>query len=168
MKTHMDMKSTKAITEDRADLKLSRLLKEKGFNWPCREYYARDERLGHSYTGLMSQEEWMHNTENETPGFICTAPTLSYAEKWLRDEHGISIDVITDWEWTKDPMTTDYPEFPDFTGYYFEIHQLRPHMLMYDSQVVSEDRAETLAVALEKALGYIDGTELTASFFPSA
>ena len=162
--TMTDWEITSLHEEDHASLRLSLLLKGKGFNWPCREWYEEKEQLGRKYTSRMSQEEWMRNTGNETPGFICTAPTLAYAEKWLRDEHGISIDVITDWEWVRDPMTMtqaelETPDISEFSGYYYEIHQLRPHRLLYDSPVVSEDRAKTLAVAIEKALGYIDGKE---------
>lgn len=113
-------------------LETARLLREKGFGGPLFEYGSPD-----------------------TP--TCTRQD---ATDWLREEKGISIDVITDWEWTRDPMPMspsdlETPDISEFTGYYYEIHQLRPHRLLYDSPLVSKDHAETEELAIRKALEFL-------------
>ena len=83
-----------------------------------------------------------------------SCPTLQIAMKWLREVHGISIDIITNFEWIRDSMASstdiEYPEISEFTGYYFEIHQLVPHRLLYDSPVISK----TYNKVCDKAIKY--------------
>ena len=133
------------ITEDYVSFEIAKLLKEKGFDIPCREHYYQYGELS-----LYSTE--YNNWNGEDDYYSC--PTLQIAMKWLREVHGISIDIITNFEWIRDSMASstdiEYPEISEFTGYYFEIHQLVPHRLLYDSPVISK----TYNKVCDKAIKY--------------
>lgn len=105
------------VKEDYVSRETYKLLKEKGYDGEFKTCY-------------------------DTEGYTCPVIHLYDAMKWFREVRGISIDIITNFEWIRDPMapSTDieYPEISEFTGYYFEIHQLVPHRLLYDSPVISK------------------------------
>lgn len=117
------------ITEDYVSRETYKLLKEKGYDGELKIFY-------------------------DTEGYTYPAIHLYDAMKWLREVRGISIDIITNFEWIRDPMapSTDieYPEISEFTGYYLEIHQLVPHRLLYDSPVISK----TYSIVCEEAIKY--------------
>ncbi|MCR4964824.1 MAG: hypothetical protein K6A41_04130 [Bacteroidales bacterium] len=134
------------ITEDYVSFEIAKLLKEKGFSGEFHKHYWGYEH------GKEFLTEGSFNPEYDYP-----APTLQMAMKWLREIKGISIDIITDWEWARDPITMtkieiEYPEASEFTGYYYEIHQLEPHRLLYDSAVISKNREEACEAAIKYCL----------------
>lgn len=83
------------ITEDYVSLETAKLLKEKGFDVPCRSNYRSKYQCdkvpfyhntpkdfnGKEYEGLNS--EWF------------STPTLQMAMKWLREKHNKYIDFTT-------------------------------------------------------------------------
>lgn len=82
------------ITEDYVSFETSKLLKEKGFNEGCRQYWYRDNLI------FSRSEIWNRELDNyEDKGW--TAPTIQMAMKWLREVHnkiivpGISLDDRT-------------------------------------------------------------------------
>ena len=91
-------KSNNMITEDYVSFETAKLLKEKGFDEGCGLYYAIDKCLGDEFVHLIYTDEQLHNSEingnnSNYPGWICTAPTLQMATKWLREVHHLVIDI---------------------------------------------------------------------------
>lgn len=78
------------ITEDYCDFETSKLLKEKGFNKACWEYYDANKKL-------KSFRIMKCNYDNIPYKDAYIAPTLQIAMKWLRVVHNIHIiPEITD------------------------------------------------------------------------
>ena len=74
--------------EDYVSFETAKLLKEKGFDWECFQYWHEDDnKLIHSQS--------MHPVQNvSNPCFFGpAAPTIHMAVKWLRDVHGLIISV---------------------------------------------------------------------------
>lgn len=70
------------IQEDYVSFETAKLLKDKGFNVPCRNYYSKGGvlRCGTIYSNSIL------NPVNAT-----SAPTLQMACKWLREVHKLGI-----------------------------------------------------------------------------
>lgn len=94
------------ITEDYVSFEIAKLLKEKGFDEKCRQYYYRDNLI------LSRNEVCNEELDNfQEVGEGWSAPTLQMAMKWLREVHKLCISItpqVTDdegsggclWEWT--------------------------------------------------------------------
>lgn len=80
------------VTEDYCSFEISKLLKEKGFDWLCRGFYYKDSEVAEPY---FRSNEGIDNW-NEQPLSVrdlwFSAPTHQMAMKWLR-EKDIFIDV---------------------------------------------------------------------------
>ena len=76
------------ITEDYVSLETAKLLKEKGFDEGCRQYWYKGN-IVFSRSEIWNRE--LDNYENE--GW--TAPTLQMAMKWLREVHNYNIEIDT-------------------------------------------------------------------------
>lgn len=76
------------ITEDYVSFETAKLLKEKGFNEPCRSYWADNYSLSFEHTKLF--------VSNGDDSVYLLRPTLQMAMKWLREKHKIEIRVIYD------------------------------------------------------------------------
>lgn len=63
---------------------IAKLLKELGFDWECNYHYANSNMLCHGFC-------------NNDPIFkvIMSAPTLSVAQRWLREVKDIYLDIDT-------------------------------------------------------------------------
>lgn len=73
------------ITEDYVSFETAKLLKEKGFDEKCRQYWYRGN--------LVFSRSEIHNREldnYEDEGW--SAPTLQMAMKWLREVHNLVIE----------------------------------------------------------------------------
>lgn len=83
---------SKFITEDYVSLELAKLLKEKGFDIPCRQYLTQDGRIWFcSGSDLMDGSgDW-----NSASMGYTSIPTLQMAMKWLREVHKIAIDLFS-------------------------------------------------------------------------
>lgn len=76
------------ITEDYVSFETAKLLKEKGFDWECFQYWhEEDNELVHSQS--------MHPIQNiSNPCFFGpAAPTLQMAMKWLREVHKLFLSI---------------------------------------------------------------------------
>lgn len=73
--------------EDYVSLEVAKLLKEKGFNEPCKSAYDRDGNIGE----YPSVKDW--NAEYD---WTFSRPTLYEAQKWLRDSKNLNIMVDFD------------------------------------------------------------------------
>lgn len=78
----------KEITEDYCDFETAKLLKEKGFNEKCFRTYFNDGIISR----IFDDKDEIYN-ENLLPSVV-DAPTLQMAVKWLREVHGIHINVF--------------------------------------------------------------------------
>lgn len=76
--------------EDYCSFEVSKLLKEKGFDWEVRAYYQYDSE----------SKEWDFELDDreDSPSlwgdYYVSAPTHQMARRWLRETHGI--DIIID------------------------------------------------------------------------
>ena len=77
------------VTEDFVSLETAKLLKEKGFDEKCFQYWhEKDNELVHSLS--------MHPIQNisNTCFFGPAAPTLQMATKWLRENHSLYVTSV--------------------------------------------------------------------------
>ena len=86
--------------QDYVSYELALKLKECSFDEPCAHYYTKENAADGEvwFTSCsFSPEDW-NNGRNKEPDFLkplCSAPTLWEAQKWLRDEKEIDIDIRT-------------------------------------------------------------------------
>lgn len=78
------------IKEAYCSFEVSKLLKEKGFNWDCITYYVDSEPDDVKYSMLFE-----NNTTWEKRCY--SAPTHQMAMEWLREIHNINIDITPIW-----------------------------------------------------------------------
>jgi hypothetical protein len=77
--------------EQYVTFEVAKLLKEKGFDWPCRAYWHEDNKE------LIESQSQYHLRNITNPcWFGNTAPTQQMACRWLREEHKIDISVTPD------------------------------------------------------------------------
>jgi len=81
------------ITEDYVSFETAKLLKEKGFNYPCRVVYSPKGIVKH----YLKEEVYAHHLKGHKK--LC--PTLQMAMKWLRKYHNIIIDPEPVWNGKK-------------------------------------------------------------------
>ena len=85
------------ITEDYVSFETAKLLKEKGFNEPCRgNYYWGFDDKDNSIVEFGEWTAQAYNNDFEDEMFICSAPTLQMAMKWLREVHKLEIFLNLD------------------------------------------------------------------------
>jgi hypothetical protein len=84
------------MIETLVSFNVAKSAKEKGFDWECRNVYEEDEQLYE----LAYYESGGKVTNSQIPyayfssqGVICTAPTQSLLQKWLREVHNINIGI---------------------------------------------------------------------------
>lgn len=87
----------KQITEDYCSFEIAKLLKEKGFDIPCRSYYNNNDYLSFEHPkGFVSVDS-----------VYLLRPTHQMALKWLREVHNIDIIAPPQFdnvEWTYSPI----------------------------------------------------------------
>ena len=83
------------ITEDYVSFETAKLLKEKGFDCPCKVWYAEytsvwggDPSGDRKYINIQFDDK---NRFDEYYKFLCYAPTLQMAMKWLRNTFHLEI-----------------------------------------------------------------------------
>ena len=86
------------ITEDYVSFETAKLLKEKGFNEPCRLYYDKYHGcvpifVEDSKLTEYGYKELVRNDQNSISDFIASAPSLYVAMKWLREVHDVQIEI---------------------------------------------------------------------------
>lgn len=102
------------VCDDYVNEELAKLLKKKGFDQNCPEYFVGGHRFRHCY-----QEVLPRNKETYA------APTLAVAAKWIREEHNIWLIVVKDvdygWKYKPQSMVVSNEHKFDgtpYTGYY--------------------------------------------------
>jgi hypothetical protein len=76
----------KQITEDYCSFETAKLLKEKGFNYPCRAVYSPKGTVRH----YLKEEVSAHNLKGHKK--LC--PTIQIAMRWLREDKKILISIF--------------------------------------------------------------------------
>jgi len=105
------------ITEDYVSFETAKLLKEKGFNYPCRAVYSPKGIVRH----YLKEEVYAHYLKGHKK--LC--PTLQMAMKWLREVHNTFIEISVD-EMFKD-------EGYQWALYYNDTKEIRPYSGWSDS-----------------------------------
>ena len=72
-------------------LETAKLLKKAGFDWECMSYYNINDVLYETWQNIAVL--YNYNDEKEFP-FKTSAPTLSVAQRWLREEKGIDVFIF--------------------------------------------------------------------------
>ena len=107
------------ITEDYVSFETAKLLKEKGFDEPCYQYYLTTKTLHTTFHDRVHVEEepffnssglnGLYEVSNKTLfEDICSAPTLQMAMKWLREVHNLFIEIQYATALFSQPHTTIY------------------------------------------------------------
>lgn len=85
------------MEEELVTLETTKLLKEKGFDEPCP--IAINIEDGRKYR--------TNRTNSEMPRKVCTQPTQSIAQKWLRETNNLHVEIsyMNDDYWIYDILT---------------------------------------------------------------
>lgn len=70
------------LTESYVSFEIAKLLKEKGFDIPCRQAYFNGSLVDYTMYGFCDGE-------------LLDCPSQSLALKWLREVHNIYINILT-------------------------------------------------------------------------
>ena len=129
------------IEESYVSFETAKLLKEAGFNVPCRGVYVTD-RTGYyefrEYDNKQTADDLCWNTEDGFQ-YEYLAPTQALAARWLREVHRIVVDA------TFIPPSTDGNAWRYFIG---EMDD----MVWNGDYVPSDEFYETYEAALEAGL----------------
>ena len=95
------------------------LLKEKGYNEPCKYYFRNYDKKFMESNGLLYNKDY-DNKEFDSNVVECTAPSLYEAHKWLREKHDLYIDagITGDYAVDADGNKCDEWNFWTFDIYY--------------------------------------------------
>lgn len=74
--------------EQYIELKNAKLAKQVGFDWECHKVYKTDVTENLTLFTYTKEEGYKNTSE-----FICSAPTQSVLQRWLREVKGISVEV---------------------------------------------------------------------------
>lgn len=104
------------ITEDYVSYEIAKLLKEKGFDEPCRSAYiwnTEEYELCAMFSKPLNfnREGSLEDYEDDSVPRI-SAPTHQMAMKWLREIYDIFIDIgydDLDWYWLIESISKDIP-----------------------------------------------------------
>ena len=91
------------IHEEICTYEVSSLAKEKGFNEKCYHYYQKEELESDGY----------FNRYNKGVEYICSAPTQSLLQRWLREERGVLVEVFVDDD-SNMPLTYNIHQYKDW------------------------------------------------------
>lgn len=133
------------ITEDYCSYEVAKLLKEKGFNGPCRAIYSPKGVVRH----FLKEEVYRHSLKGHKK--LC--PTHQMTMKWLREIHHIEINITFGFPYNSLISKSEYK-------YFWSIVKVCDDHLEYpmnkpDSMEYHEEQANTYEEAIESALKYI-------------
>jgi len=117
------------IEEQFVSFETAKMLKEAGFNIPCRGIYVAD-RTGHyefrEYDNKQTTNDLCWDSEDGFQ-YEYLAPTQSLAEKWLREVHNVAIyslydDDMEQWfyfidAFTKNPVINGFQSGSEYDDY---------------------------------------------------
>tara|TARA_R110000851_G_scaffold36063_1_gene94386 strand:- start:121 stop:546 length:426 start_codon:yes stop_codon:yes gene_type:complete len=124
----------------------AKLAKEKGFNWGCNYFYTPDKKpyitRGYEYRSdaYVEDHNWnagMGSYPTKASDVLCSAPTQSLLQKWLREEHKINVE-------------SNY--LPNIQKYSCLYIPMRGKACISDRKYVSKLKFDTYEEALEEGL----------------
>lgn len=89
------------MKEELISFETARLAKKKGFNELCRNVYLEDKTI-HEYAYYESSTDGQYDCNKDIDQYdnsvnklkvLCSAPTQSLLQKWLREKHNIPVLV---------------------------------------------------------------------------
>lgn len=133
------------ITEDYCSYEISRLLEEKGFDIPCK----------YAWHGGIKKPDFHRHSRNFNGGEYkdlrtkwYSAPTHQMAMKWLREAHGLFIQIGYYEDWADD---ADGKKVDSWNYWGIDIFYL-PSGLRVDPEIT--DQYDTYKEAVEAAIKY--------------
>lgn len=121
----------KQITEDYVSYEIAKLLKEKGFDIPCRQAYFNGSLVDYTMYGFCDGE-------------LLDCPSQSLALKWLREEKNYYIQIMLD-SWA----------LGGHLGYYIVIQDLNSDFEVISPEIGDVVFFNTYEEAVEAALNYV-------------
>lgn len=127
------------ITEDYVSYEVAKLLKEKGFDEPCRTSYSLESKK-------LNEEEASLDWSTKWYPIVISAPTHQTALKWLREEKHYYIQIMLD-SWA----------LGGHLGYYIVIQDINSDFEECSPHVNDENTVffKTYEEAIEAALKYV-------------
>lgn len=144
----------------------AKLAKECGFNELCREGYGingdiknvhyiwwkfntTNQDIDNTNAKIKETRKVLYPDEKYEPDFICTAPTQSLLQRWLREEHGLIISIEPTFTYA---LTTN-------VGYYAYVKKVNKEIntleYLYLDIYFSATYEESLEIGLLEALKLI-------------
>ena len=137
------------MEDTRITFETAKLAKEKGFKIPTTVMYKGNEKsYGHN-------NEWGIDEKRLDGKFPYTnqqwysIPTQSFLQKWLREEHGIHIELLID-GWSDDDCVTD-----DFLCYRCFIWQVGKPRPKHNEDLGAGEYEKMFEIGLQEALKLI-------------
>ena len=139
-------------TEDYVSYPLALALKKAGFDEPCCHHYDIEDAPEGCYWEGCSLHKKNHN--EDIPKF--SAPSLWQAQKWLREEWGIHVDVCiySDYSTDADGKVCDRW---DFWG--FDLYAVNGGDMMEDGDGEYDSYEQALSAGIAAALGLIENNK---------
>lgn len=91
-RTNNGNKTKRTMIEEFVTFETAKLLKEKGFDEPCMNYFTKEGFLGKEIIHSNWTDEPCFNNA-EYNDFVCTQPTQALVMRWLREVHNIVIVI---------------------------------------------------------------------------
>lgn len=126
--------------EQYVTFEVAKLLKEKGFDWPCICYYE-DNGIMHEALDYVRQNDGEDGEDDDNDECLC--PTQQMAMRWLREEKGIHIMVSTGMNVCSKPMRF----------YHANLAQMEEDKTIYGDPIDVD--FDTYEDAVEAALKYV-------------
>lgn len=130
---------------------LALALKKAGFDYPCYFYYTRKDSPDDHVYSTTSEEAPIDYNRSVYAG--CSMPTLAQAQKWLREEWGIHINVCiySDYSTDADGKVCDRW---DFWG--FDLYAVSGGDMMEEGDGEYDSYEQALSAGIAAALELID------------
>lgn len=126
------------MKETLANLELSKLAKDKGFDWEVRDSYSLNPKSNNHLIDEDYLEDW------NSVGAV-SAPSLSLLQKWLREVHNIDIEVSIYGILHKKPE-----------GYKVTVYSIKTVLFSWKTGGIHKSYEDALEAGLLTALEYIE------------
>lgn len=137
--------------EDYVSYPIALALKKAGFDEPCYFYYTRKDAPDDHVYSTTSEEAPIDYNRSVYAG--CSMPTLAQAQKWLREEWGIHINVCiySDYSTDADGKVCDRWFF-----WGFDLYAVSGGDVMEEDDGEYDSYEQTLSAGIAAALELID------------
>jgi hypothetical protein len=137
------------MQEQLVSFETAQLAKDKGFDWKVRSNYYTKEGIDH---GKFISLGYFHESTNfNLANDLCSAPTQSLLQNWLREVHNLHIELILDgYQSDKNDLVDG-----EFLGYRVFIYKVGSPAPQPYQDLGMQDYEVILEVALQEALKLI-------------